>query len=764
MFIAGPPPRAGAMGADQRGRKVMNGGLRRSLSILAFVCLTSFAGAFNPSGAAAQSGASAGLDTSRLPRVNGAKQIYGSPVTTMFTTPTSVAQTAEATRKLLTAAGWQVYTMPHTAYAKNPNSSTTSLKKGSQTLTVFIGVAPAQGNATSVQYGPAPMKVDLPFPKDGTAIEYDPFMGILNCLTAEPLDKTLAFYREALGKLGWALWSVRLGAKQPANSGPGELVHNGAYAYYVQDGKEPLKLTLGHEKDKLRVRIEPYPRKVMEQAHQEMVNADRRANGLPVAAAQPAPKSAPAAPKKPSAEDKEFDAMMKMAEQQVRNAIADAMKPAKPVAPAPAGSDEIPHLRADNAVPIPLPDTAEEIKYKADRATVDFDSQSSVGGLAAFYRGEMKKRGWREHRSVINRSNMVVLDFSKSKDKLNLTIMKMGNHTNVSGRGSVLAGQAPKTPAVVQNAVAQKDAAATATAKKPPLAMPADAYNIDYDNTNGRLYFTSATGVKALTDFYKAELTRQGWKESSPAFQNRLIAIIRYAKGDDGIEITINSSGNATNVDASGSFLKSAAAKNAPPSADDLKAEEAAGLPVPKARESVESEKSPMRRALKASVQLTLATTLDFYRRELGKRHWKENKGAVVAADHAELAFTSPDGPAMLKLGRMAGHTTVDLAVKDPAAAAKLGVLPKPGQAKVVFGNTLKSSVVITVQKKRIKLGAEVGAEKPNGPKLDLPPGKYKFVVALPGKPAQTEDVDLAADETWGLIVGPGGLLPLHVY
>ena len=68
----------------------MNGGLRRSLSIFAFVCLAGLAGAFNPSGAAAQSGASATLDTSRLPRVSGAKQIYASPATTIFTTPTTV--------------------------------------------------------------------------------------------------------------------------------------------------------------------------------------------------------------------------------------------------------------------------------------------------------------------------------------------------------------------------------------------------------------------------------------------------------------------------------------------------------------------------------------------------------------------------------------------------------------------------------------------------------------------------------------------------
>ena len=75
----------------------MNSELRRSLSIISFIYLAGLAGAFNPSGAAAQSGASAALDTSRLPRVSGANQIYASPATTIFTTPITVAQTAATT-------------------------------------------------------------------------------------------------------------------------------------------------------------------------------------------------------------------------------------------------------------------------------------------------------------------------------------------------------------------------------------------------------------------------------------------------------------------------------------------------------------------------------------------------------------------------------------------------------------------------------------------------------------------------------------------
>lgn len=732
----------------------MRDAMRRTVSIFALMAFTGLAGLCLP--AAAQP-----LDTSSLPRAAGAKELFASPATTMFTTPATVQQTTEATRKLLGAAGWQAYIMPHTAYSKSPDRSTTSFKKGSQLLSVYVSVARGQGNATSVQYGPLPpVKVDLPFPKDGTAIEYDPFRGILNCLTAEPLDKSLTFYRAALGELGWSLWSVKLGDKQPPDSGPGELTRNGAYAFYVQDGKEALRLTLRHEKDKLRVNIEPYRMKLLQEAHQERVDADRRARGLPVASAQPAPKPAakpaPVQPKKSPAE--EMTDMLNMAQQMLRMAEKDTAQRAK-TAQRSAASDEVPALRADDSVPIPLPDTADGIDYQGDNARIGFDSRSSVGALASFYRAEMKKRGWQEQRSVINRANMVVLNFSRSKDRLTLTIMKFGDHANVSGTGSALAAQMKNAPPD-----AGQDSTQQATGNMPSLPMPAGAQDVTYDKDNGTLEFSSTTGVKALTDFYKAEMKRQGWKETSPAFQNRLIAIIRYAKGDDGIAITINASGDRTNVEATGSYLKSAAARNAPPSADDLKVEESGGLPVPKAHESAESEKTGMRRALRADVSLKLPTTLDFYRRELGKRQWKEKPGGVVADDHAEIAYASPEGPAVLKLGRRAGRTTVELTVKNPAEATKAGLLPRPGQAKLVFGNMLKTNAVIVVNKKKIKIGAGVGDKAPDGPRLDLPPGKYKVVLQLPGKPAQSEDMDVKGDETWGVIVGPGGLLPLQVY
>lgn len=726
----------------------MRDAMRRTVSILALITVTGFAGLTLP--AAAQT-----LDTSTLPRVAGAKELFANAATTVYISPKSVAWTTEATRKALTAAGWQIYTAPHTQTAKSPNMAIMSFKKGSLGLNVLIKLAPTQANATSVSYSGIPLPNDLPLPKDARATEYDPHRPLLMCLTAAGIDETLAYYREALGDAGWSLWSAKAGDRQPPGGSNGTMTDKGAYAYYKRADDKALVLTLQRVGGDTRIELKGVPMQVLVAAHQAEVNHNK-----PPAVAKPATPTARPAAKEPD----EIDRMMKQGQQMALEAIASALsgkppaqqKQQKQMA---AASDAVPAIRADDSVPIPLPETAGDVDYRSDDSRIEFDSRSSVPALAAFYRAEMKKRGWQEQRSVINRANMVVLNFSKSKDRLSLTIMKFGDHAKLSGNGSALAAQMANAPSASAQADSQP-----AAGDMPQLPMPAGAQEVTYDKDNGTMEFTSTSSVKELTEFYQAEMTRQGWTETTPAVVRPRIAMLRYARADDGVSLIINVLGNTTTVEASGSYLQSAAAKNAPPSADDLKVEESGGLPVPRAHESAESEKTGMRRALKADVRLKLSTTLDFYRRELDKRQWKEKQGAVVADNHAEIAYASPEGPAVLRLGRKAGHTTVDLEVKNPKEAAKAGLLPKSGQAKLVFGNMLKSNAVITVGKKKIKIGAGVGDKEPDGPKLDLAPGKYKLVLQVPGKPAQSEDVEVKGDETWGVIVAPGGLLPLQVY
>jgi len=321
-------------------------------------------------------------------------------------------------------------------------------------------------------------------------------------------------------------------------------------------------------------------------------------------------------------------------------------------------------------------------------------------------------------------------------------------------------------------------AVAQAQNAKAPVPMPDTAEDVEFDGADGRLEFNSSSGIKAVTEFYRSTMKQQGWDEGSSVINNANMVVLNFSKARKSVSFTIMRMGNKTNVAADGSGLKIAAAKPAAPSgtaepakapaqasAEDLEAEESGGLPVPKRHTLSESTKTPFRRDLKASVPLDLTAVLGFYRRELGKLNWKEeSKGAVIAVDNAVIAYTSAEGPAVLKLGRKDGETSVSLTVKNPDAAAKAGIVPKPGRAKLVIGNPNDVEAVVTINKQTIKVAAGVGAKAPDGPTLDLAPGKYSFSIKLPGKPAHNDELEVGADETWGLFIGPGGALPLLVY
>jgi hypothetical protein len=117
-----------------------------------------------------------------------------------------------------------------------------------------------------------------------------------------------------------------------------------------------------------------------------------------------------------------------------------------------------------------------------------------------------------------------------------------------------------------------------------------------------------------------------------------------------------------------------------------------------------------------------------------------------------------------LKLSRKDDATEVDLVARNPDATVKAGMMPKQGQAKILFGNVNPAAETITFNNHPIKVAAGAGTKGPDGPSLDLPPGKYRYSIKLPGQPVLDDVVDIGADETWGLMIGPGGVLPLQAY
>ena len=163
----------------------------------------------------------------------------------------------------------------------------------------------------------------------------------------------------------------------------------------------------------------------------------------------------------------------------------------------------------------------------------------------------------------------------------------------------------------------------------------------------------------------------------------------------------------------------------------------------------------------------TLKAVVDFYRRELTARGWKENTAATrLTADSATLSFAGPEGSVLARLSKEGDGVSVSLAVRYPAKAKAAGILPQSKRARLILGNASPSAAVVVINGQQYKVPAGRGAKDPkDGISLDLLPGKYTFVFKIPGQPDKTEELKVAVDETWGSIILPtGGYFVDQVY
>jgi hypothetical protein len=888
------------------------------------------------------------FDSSRLPRVSGAKEIFASQASTIFTSPEPVARTADALEKALAAGGWQKYIAPNTAYTNDPAMRVMSLKKGTRALSVFISVAPAQNNATSVQYSALPLKTDLPFTKDASSIEYSPERALLGLITAEPVDTTLDFYRKELSSRGWSLWSAKTNGKQP-DGGPDGVVHEkGAYAHYIADKDPSVAMVLTVQKSdagKSKVELKQWPVGILADLHKVYVDSDNHGAMLADVTKLPRLEGAKDDASRSTADKVVYAVPGKLAnttDELVKLLGADGWKPF--VAPLeerrsilmafkkggqglsvsftiqPGTNERTSEVTTVYYSPVrlrfalPVPDDAFDIVFDENRpylnlasagtvdATRDFynkqltasgwaplsaadatakwpnakldgnaayydrgnkrpivlsmqrkgdktnveikvapfalaqileadtdvfglprpkptkasggtggDTQrevhahvlADIGPVLAFYRREFAARNWKEESTVVN-SDGAVLSLSladgsavlKLNPKYDFTVVSLLQKINKpvakpestvkTDLGDLLKEAQQMMRDVTANPANSNNAPALKESDTPlrvlaghdvPIPVPETAEDVEFDRGDGKLEFSSSSSVTSIASFYRSAMKPLGWKESSSVINRANMVVLNFTKGRDAVSFTIMQMGPKANVSANGSGLKGAGTKppgnaavadkpSQPATADDLIVEESAGLPAPKRHTLMLGEQTPFRHDLTANVPLDLAVVLGFYRSELGKRNWKEQQpgSAPATADTAVVAYTAPEGPALLKLGRKDGETTVKLTLKNPDAAAKAAVLPKPGQIKVLFGNINEAEAAITFNNKSIKVAAGAGTKAPDGPTLDLPPGKYKYSIRLAGKPQQNDELTIGPDETWGLMIGPGGVLALQAY
>jgi hypothetical protein len=684
------------------------------------------------------------VDVRTLPHLEGAIEdtSHAEPYRLSYGVPTPVAITSQATRKLLAANGWMQYARP-----MEESGGSLLFKKGQQGLSVSFSQGLGRPDQSTVDYTANRLTASVPFPDDATNILFDERRPYLNCFTAVPVEASLDFFRTALAASGWLPLSAADAAADWPHAEFDDKIANGARAYFSyanRDGgyqQPPIMLSLRRRDDgrtSVEIRVAPF-------ALPQTLGVARESAGLPV--------------------------------------------------------------------PDHTPSSGSTGDPDSVRRTVQGMSLADIPAVLAFYRRELTARNWTEQAGgAAGAPDEVTASFSSAEQTATLRLARKYDLTlftlTTQMKEAALAARAAAkkqaddkftndADAMVKQVMAADEIRRAAQAaglsdaplhalagQTTPVPLPENAENIKFDGAEGKLEFDSGSSVKAIAAFYRGILKPLGWKEQPSVINKSTMVVMEFARGGKALSFTAMQMGPKVNVSADGSGLVMAAARPDAKAGEAsnaaaggaaivaLEAEPDTALPVPKQHTmstlqagNLPGSEIPFRRELDASVPADLGSVLAFYRSELGKRGWTESAQRAVKPDRVELAFASPDGPAVLKLGRNDDETTINLAQKIPAAAAKSEVMPKPGQAKLLFGNLGDGEATLTINKQAIRIPAGAGGPQSKGPTLELPPGKYRYSLKVAGGPARNNEIELAADDAWGLMVGPGGdVLSLHVY
>lgn len=681
------------------------------------------------------------VDVHALPQLEGAVEDTSKPdpYRVEYRMPTPEAVTSPAVKKMLSAAGWVPYVRP-----LEEKSDRLSFKKGRQGLSVSFTQALGRPVQSVVYYTTDRIYGNVPFPDNANDLVFDGTRPYLGCIAPSALEATSDFYAKEMDAIGWKKLSPEMAARWP-NADLTATVPNGVRTFFGHDDgngfyrQKPVMLTLTRRDDgrtNVDIRVAPF-------ALPTELKLDGDAAGLP--------------------------------------------RPGNTKTSMSKGGTNSPKREMTAAVMADLP------------------------AVLAFYHAELAARGWQEDGNApLAAGDEVAIKISTAEEtgvlrigrKYDFTMVGITTQLKESAIAARIKAKKEADEKFMRDAesmakqviaadearrkvqaAALSDAPLSALAdSKTPVPLPETAEGVKFEGSEGQLEFSSTSSVKALTAFYRASLKTAGWKEQPSVINQPSMAVMEFSKGGKAISFTVMQMGPKVSVRADGTGLVTAAAKPAATpqaqaqakASEPLKPDSESELPVPTQRSSTSlastkmpGSTAPFRRELEASIPAPLSDVLAFYRTELTKLGWQEKAdGATVSADQAQIAFTSPQGPAMLKLGRAKGETTVNLAQKNPDAATKADIMPKPGQARLMLGNIGPKEASLTINKQTIKIAAGTGSpQSPKGPMLDLPPGKYQYALRVPGRPARTESIEIAAGDAWGLMVGPTGeVLPLQMY
>ncbi|GIK43624.1 MAG: hypothetical protein BroJett011_74570 [Chloroflexota bacterium] len=433
------------------------------------------------------------LDMRTLPRFADAEVIYEDKATTIYVTPAEVAAVADFSRRELGALGWQEYKPPFSQQGDYPDLETLTFKKDGQGLSVFISVAPAQDNKTSVQYAPIPLQADLPALADASNIEFSDSQLYLGYTTPSDFDTVIAFYREQLAAPEWQ-----------------EVAERSVVA------QEMTRLFFAGKEMALWLELTPAGDGLTKVVLQPMSSEEIAALG--------------------NSETPPAEATQEGEPTGTEEAV-----------PAETGGSGLEQL--------PLPGDAQEVVYDTDFQEITFNSPSNINKLVEFFRQALPAQGWTEDETIALVSpNLAALEFTQGDASLSLTIMNLGAGQetdvilSVSGEMAAAPGGTDSAGGETDENLPPVDAGELVAEDKDGLPVPDNYENFSDENSPYRrsLYVTSPSPVKALFEFYNRELADRGWlalPSTVGATDDQATQLYENPDGQLDLRLTKNSSG-----------------------------------------------------------------------------------------------------------------------------------------------------------------------------------------------------------------------------
>ncbi len=795
------------------------------------------------------------IDLRALPQMADAEDVYYFPSSLGYFSPTDVTTVADFTRRELAAQGWHEYTRPHTAMADDPERQSFTLIQNGLELSVSVGVAPAQGGKTGVQYSVSLLPLDLPVPDDAAGLELEkmPLNLSLSYTTSADFETLFDYYSQEMTALGWVVIDS-IGMMTPERAtlffGNENVPPHTLVLDLIPSDGQTLATLRNYEADEITELNTPGTSSPAEETPQttggeipaipipdeaQDVAYDADLGEITYTTLSDAETVADFYRQSLSAEGWQVDEASVIAndvgvimtfeqgEESIDFRIMDVSAPTRvtvniryaPSLVATTGGAAT-AIEANVGDTIEMGDLSfavtevtspEEINYSPPFEGNKFivlvfiiENRHTSDTLDAYY---------------LSLSDLSINDYDGNSYQAYSLALREVDNPDVQHNGQIAPGEQMRgevefqVPVEAEDLVFVIDMASLGVGKAsialpetetPPMAgstggeipdflIPADAQDVVYDADFGDITYTSPSDVETVVEFYRQSLLAEGWQEdeaSSAVDEN--FAFVQFDQGEDTlyIDITFIDTG-ITEVTIDMSFASSLVAtiegktstgtETTPSDSGPLSLVEEEGFPVPSDYANLGTMDTPFASMVFFSSPSDVDTLVELYETELPGQGWEFSEHSLDG-DVARLYFESDDQKLSIDLRvndgeispELAGQTSVELSIKDPAAAAEAEILPPPGQARIMLMNGAEVELTATVNQQEFKLTPiPMSTEFPkDAPSIDLPPGQYTLTISMPDGTVVNEDFEvgsdkeIAPDEVWAFILDADGMPPMQ--